>query len=335
MISNGKNILQIGRSDPGHGSKGRILSLLRGSKPSIHNKSFLVGLAEQIFQEENKAYISETDNMRAENIIHTTLGVHTNSTACVFIDGSHLGSIFEAQEYFFNKFIEKSKATASSNFESHAAYWAIYKLVQEGIRFQRSNGQPAAYRQGDVLTGSNLRSIGQLHLAKYWEEMTGHYFVYSDYHKHVSFEPKLNLVVKKVAKSPDSMPAPSESDYGIWNPPESIVVKNDQLVIAAELVRKFSKELSTKNLYLETNQSYVVFEIEKPSRDPDKIRNILKSIGNHDVIVSQLLRTGKEKVEQYIGDDWGSCYYVVKVNKYQNKGFNYIDFLKKSSGSIP
>lgn len=79
----------------------------------------------------------------------------------------------------------------------------------------------------------------------------------------------------------------------------------------------------TKNYYFQTDHTRYVFEVEKPTRNSDKLQEILNSFGDSEEIeIGTSLGLVGAKDNQY-NSPWACCYIWERARGFSDKGINY------------
>ncbi|MBK9321662.1 MAG: hypothetical protein IPM97_01660 [Bdellovibrionaceae bacterium] len=295
LVINGDNVLQIGSSD--QKSRGRLAALFRGVRPQIHNKSFIVGIAENIFGYKNEFYLIKCDEAKSsEKIVHAEVGISTNRTAATILDGKTDLTIAEVHKLLIDKYLEKYRPID----KERKLISDLQEKLKSGIAFKRKNGKKARYRSGDILAGSNLFAIGRLDLADLWQRMNAGYFKYTERY----------LGCKASSPLPEvefSIDQDSENEELVEDLSESIIICYRQFVKAKEVLKENPNDFVTNNINFQTNNCEFVFEIEKPNSNKNKIDEILNHLNGKDLEIESLVLTGSERGNQYYGL-FGGCY---------------------------
>jgi hypothetical protein len=315
MVCNGDDLLTLGKSNSAVG-KGRLKSLLQGSRPGIHNKSFIVGLGPLALGKPNRSFIVETENASAvELAAHKLLGIVTNKTPAVVMNGIPQTSIAEVSNDFFDKAV-RVLGSDSANTER---YRKVLEIVLSGVVFIRKNvstekkERKAVYRSGDVLCGSVLKAAGQLHLAKIWMEFCQEYFSYSKNFLEYSYIPELKDVFllereRDVVSESNNFPMSNRSE--VVELEEPIIVRNSQFVDASRLLPGKFDTYSNRDFRFGTSNGEFVFIIEKPGADGGrKLGLILKDLAGGDFLANDLEPSGHGRLKQYFSE-YGGCYFV-------------------------
>lgn len=320
IVTNGEDVLQLGKTMPSKGtkSKGRLLSLLKGSPPSIHNKSFIVGLAEVALNKPNKFYILEVkDSDVIEKVIHTRLGIRTNRDACVFIDNRHWASIKDSEKHLFELFKNSQYFKNNFNGGDSSLVELVFCIVKSGLKFKRDSGKTAKYQSGDVLSGSVLLSADYIKLAPVWQKMCRNYFKYSDYYLNLAKSTILKTEIKTHAIQLEVQGEEDEFEHPVLNFSPPLTVKYSQLLAAQNTLVRNSSQFLTKNFTFETNYQIYIFVVEKPGKNISKIKDILQDLKLTDLEFHELELTGRANETQF-KTGLGSCYFETRVRGFAN-----------------
>lgn len=175
MVSNGSNVLQIGK-----GKGKRITKCMRGGLAGKHNKAFICALGELVLRQPNTyAYVVLAHDCikDAERELHKCLGVETNQDSATLIEGVECRSITG---------IHKALWTQAKDTDSYQMLDPIEQLMAEELfevvtfattKIQRSSGFVSS-RQGDNLEGNILNKIGKRYLINVFIKLTDGYLRY-------------------------------------------------------------------------------------------------------------------------------------------------------------
>lgn len=329
VVSNGNHILQIGKTSGGKNS-GRLVSLLRGARPAMHNKSFIVGLADAVLDEKNRFFIFRCpigkDVSELEIKVHNKLGINTNSTSAVLIAGRPAGSISTVNKWLWDKFLNSDIYKNLSASEKQASQ-ALYNLIDhEVVYVKRQSGSTQPYRSGDILNGNILKNANFLGYANLWQKMCDNYFQYTSYYllDHTNYVKFLNNDDKEIVVHLQERKRTDVDDVIDVD----IEISKAQLERAKKMIDTNEKErlkCKTADIQLETNHENYILIITRPLERGDKISEMLASINDEIIILNNLIKCDRSTSPIKYKTDFPSCYVQLSKTGYKNKGARWID----------
>jgi hypothetical protein len=349
IVYNGENVLQIGKTKGGDNG-GRLVSLINGARPSIHNKSFIVGLASAVFGNKNEyclfRIVKNTNVEDAEKQIHNKLGVETNSNACVFFEGTHCKSMKEANKYLWDKFLQSNDYTLLERNEKVMAK-ELFEIVDScKVEVIRGTGRSQPYSSGDILTGNIICSLGVHSFTNLWQKICKSYFVYTDYYRLSENEytkevENYKTIFTEQARSSgvlrnSSQPAIRQNTINQVHDVDSLILDLD-IVIRMEQLEKAKailetnqiiyNECKTRDMIFETNHPHYILLITTPTKSDSKIDEFLSRFdNNNEIILSNLAKTNKTEKRQFF-TNVGSCYIEYRARGFRCDSPRYIPYI--------
>ncbi|HZH13877.1 MAG TPA: hypothetical protein VE057_05900 [Archangium sp.] len=182
LVSNGENILQLGKGD-----NDRVKKCTRGGLAGKHNKAFICAVGELVLGRPNSYALLRVQSKDCADVIEkklqTDLGITRNKDGATLITGVDARSIVGIHEALWTRAKSTNAYRALDSVEQLMVEEMFEIATYATSRILRSSGRLISSKQADNLEGNILMNLGRRHLANIFMKLTGQYLRYRSTHR--------------------------------------------------------------------------------------------------------------------------------------------------------
>jgi hypothetical protein len=175
MISNGSNVLQIGK-----GKGKRMTKCMREGLAGKHNKAFICAIGELVLGQPNTyTYVVPKHNRvkDLEIMLHKCVGINTNQECATLIEGIECRSMLGTHQALWALAKDTARYKMLDSVEQEMAEELFELVTYATVKIQRTSRVVSSHH-GDNLEGNILKKINKNYLSNVFMKLTDNYLRY-------------------------------------------------------------------------------------------------------------------------------------------------------------